>query len=80
MRPPASGVAKARAFADPAERARTSVRKAIKRAIDTISDADVTTGRMLRSTIETGHRCSYTPDPDAPVTWSTDAPSLTGPS
>jgi tetratricopeptide (TPR) repeat protein len=68
---------RSRAFADPAERARTSVRKAIKRAIDTISDADMSIGRMLRSSIETGHRCCYTPDPDTPITWSTAAPSLT---
>jgi hypothetical protein len=72
--------ARQRAFADPAERARTSVRKAIKRAIDTICDADVSIGRMLRSSIETGHRCRYAPDPETPVTWSTAAPSLAVPS
>ena len=60
-----------RRFADPAERARTSVRKAIKRAIDIVADADAALARLLRSTIDTGHVCSYQPDLSAPVTWST---------
>jgi hypothetical protein len=48
-----------RAFADEAERARTSVQKAIKRAIARIADADATLGRELSCRILTGARCVY---------------------
>jgi tetratricopeptide (TPR) repeat protein len=61
---------RARTFLEPAELARTSVRKAIKRAIDTVADRSPAIGAVLRSGIETGYDCSYTPDPDAPVTWT----------
>ena len=60
-----------RAFADPAERARTSVRKAIKRAIDTVDEVAPTIAEVLRAHIETGYVCTYMPDPRAPVVWST---------
>jgi hypothetical protein len=63
---------RSRTFADPAELARTSVRKAIKRAIDTIDASSPVIAGVLRSCIETGYECSYTPDPDAPVTWEAD--------
>jgi hypothetical protein len=63
---------RARTFLDPAELARTSVRKAIKRAIDTVADRSPAIATVLRAGIETGYECSYTPDPDAPVTWSFD--------
>jgi tetratricopeptide (TPR) repeat protein len=66
-----------RTFADPAERARTSVRKALKRAIDAIAGADVTIARHLRATIETGHACRYDPPADTPVDWSTTASART---
>lgn len=65
----------ARTFTDNSERARTAVRKAIKRAIDTIDDADATIADALRATVVTGTECVYTPDPRAPVTWSTHAPA-----
>jgi hypothetical protein len=61
-----------RAFPDRAERARTSVRKAVKRAIDEIDAAAPVAGQALRSTVTTGSVCTYTPDPDAPVDWSVD--------
>lgn len=51
-----------RAFAGPAERARTSVRKAIKRAVDVIRTADPAVAAVLDSTISTGYQCVYTPD------------------
>ncbi|MFI9383809.1 ATP-binding protein [Kutzneria sp. NPDC052558] len=51
-----------RAFAGPAERARTSVRKAIKRAVDLIRAADPAVAAVLDSTISTGYQCVYTPD------------------
>ena len=66
-----------RTFADPSERARTSVRKALKRAIDAIATADVTIARHLRAAVETGHTCLYAPPPDTTVTWSTATPDPT---
>jgi hypothetical protein len=62
---------RARTFTDNAERARTAVRKAVKRAIDAIDDADPTIAELLRSTITTGTTCAYRPDPRTAVTWST---------
>ncbi len=50
-----------RAFADEHERARTSVRKAIKRAIDEIRGADPVVGGILDAAVETGSLCIYTP-------------------
>ncbi len=50
-----------RAFPGPAERARTAVRKAIKRAVDVIAEADAGIGAELRATVNTGYACSYTP-------------------
>jgi len=51
-----------RAFADEAERARTSVQKAIKRAITRVSEADDTLGRLIARGVVTGTKCSYTGD------------------
>ena len=48
-----------RSFADAPERARTSVRKAVKRAIDEIATANPTIGRHLARRIETGAVCRY---------------------
>lgn len=50
-----------RNFAGPAERARTAVRKAIRRAIDTIAVTRPSTADALRKAISTGYRCSYQP-------------------
>jgi tetratricopeptide (TPR) repeat protein len=61
-----------RSFAGEAERARTAVRKAIKRAIDEIDAGHPAIGRVLRSSVTTGTTCVYEPGPDAPITWSTD--------
>lgn len=48
-----------RSFADAPERARTAVRKAIKRAIDEISLANPVVGQHLTMRIETGAVCCY---------------------
>ncbi len=48
-----------RSFADAPERARTAVRKAIKRAIDEIAAANPALGRHLVSRVETGTVCCY---------------------
>jgi tetratricopeptide (TPR) repeat protein len=58
-----------RSFPDPRERARTAVRKAIKRAIDDIAAADPAIGDQLRSSIRTGTFCTYAPDPGRPLYW-----------
>lgn len=50
---------RARNFAGPAERARTAVRKAIRRAIDTIAATEPSTADVLRSSVTTGYSCSY---------------------
>jgi AAA ATPase-like protein len=52
------------------ERARTAVRKAVKRALDAIEAADPAVGRTLRRTIRTGAICVYTPEAHHPVTWT----------
>lgn len=65
---------RSRAFSDPAERARTAVRKAIKRALDRIEEAAPTIAESIRPRLETGHTCSYTPAPRAPITWITYLP------
>jgi hypothetical protein len=48
-----------RAFADAPERARTAVRKAIKRAIEAVAAANPAIGRHLASRVETGTVCCY---------------------
>lgn len=58
----ATGIgAHTRAFATPGERARTAVRKAIKRAIDEIEASDASLGSHLRFSVSTGTVCSYQP-------------------
>jgi flavin-binding protein dodecin len=48
-----------RSFADAPERARTAVRKALKRAIDEITAANAAVGQHLAGRIETGAVCCY---------------------
>ncbi len=56
----ASGLGgRVRSFADAPERARTAVRKALKRAIDEILVANPSVGRHLAQAIETGAVCCY---------------------
>jgi hypothetical protein len=50
-----------RCFADEVERARVSVHKAIRRAIDRVADADPALGRLLAGRVRTGVRCVYRP-------------------
>lgn len=52
-----------RGFATSSERARIAVRKAIKRALDAISEHDTVLGGELRAAITTGSACRYTPAP-----------------
>jgi tetratricopeptide (TPR) repeat protein len=50
-----------RAFTNEHERARTSVRKAIKRAIDEIRGADPVVGEIFDAAVVTGSVCMYAP-------------------
>jgi hypothetical protein len=52
-----------------AERARTSVTKAINTAVKKISRDSPALGHYLSKSITTGLMCSYTPDPDDPICW-----------
>jgi hypothetical protein len=52
---------RARSFSDSAEHARIAVGKAIRRAIDRITEADRLVGEHLRRTVNTGMRCAYLP-------------------
>ena len=53
-----------------AERARTSVTKAINTALNKIGKASSALGHHLSKSISTGLICSYTPDPDDPICWA----------
>ena len=50
-----------RQFADAAERARTSVQKALRRAIDSVGKEDTEIAQTLKTDILTGTRCCYRP-------------------
>ncbi len=54
-----------RNFSGPAERARTAVRKAIKRAIDTIGMVEPDIAGVLRSRVSTGYQCMYSSGDEA---------------
>jgi hypothetical protein len=53
------------------ERARTSVFRAIRYAIDRLARIAPTLAEHLRHSIRTGSTCSYRPDPTAPIRWET---------
>jgi predicted ATPase len=52
-----------------AERARLNVTRAIKSAIQKISEQHASMGALFERTIKTGSFCSYTPDPRMHVEW-----------
>ncbi|MBO3746098.1 hypothetical protein J5X84_08480 [Streptosporangiaceae bacterium NEAU-GS5] len=54
---------RARQFADNQQRARLAVGKAIRRALNRITEADPILGAELRATVHTGVRCCYRPGP-----------------
>ena len=58
-----------RQAASNAERARISVTRAIRGAMDRLASESPALGRHLEATIRTGTYCSYMPDPRAPITW-----------
>ena len=63
-----------RQSASATERARVSVTRAIRSAIDRLSAESPALGGHLEATIRTGTYCSYTPDPRAPITWPANDP------
>src|SRR5262249_39904166 len=58
-----------RRAASAAERARQSVSRAIKLAVDTITGHLPELGHHLARSIKTGTYCGYTPDPPGAITW-----------
>ncbi len=56
-----------------AERARVSVTRAIRSAMDRLALQSPSMGAHLDATIRTGIYCSYTPDPRAPIAWNAPA-------
>jgi hypothetical protein len=50
------------------ERARISVTRAIRNALERLSGESPALARHLEATVRTGTYCSYTPDPRAPIT------------
>jgi tetratricopeptide (TPR) repeat protein len=59
-----------RALPSPAERARVSVTKAIKKALRTIARQCPALGDHLAASVRTGRYCSYAPPGEAPPAWS----------
>lgn len=53
-----------------AERARTSVTRAVRYSLDAVSSVHPVLGAHLRHAVRTGSYCSYQPDPLAPVEWA----------
>jgi tetratricopeptide (TPR) repeat protein len=58
---------RSRRAAAASQRARQAVRKAIKAALDRISQSDAGFGNILSQSIKTGHFCSYHPTAAAPI-------------
>ncbi|MGZ4805663.1 MAG: hypothetical protein ACXV5U_04705, partial [Ilumatobacteraceae bacterium] len=58
-----------RTFIDDRERARTAVRKAIRRSVDRIAEQAPSLGMLLRATIVTGGVCRYEPADPERVSW-----------
>ena len=64
---------RSRRFDDETERARTSVQKAIRRAIANIGRDAPRLADSLRASVHTGYRCWYEPGPGAPERWGVRA-------
>jgi hypothetical protein len=58
---------RSRRFATPGERARTSVTKALKRAVAAVAAIDAPLGAHLADSLVTGTRCCYRPPADSPL-------------
>ena len=61
---------RSRKFSTPKEKARITVQKAIKNALDKIKENDPNLYQYLKNPIiRTGYTCSYNPDPDNLIKW-----------
>jgi hypothetical protein len=58
-----------RRAASPSERARQSITKSIKTALERIAQGEATLGGVLSRCIKTETFCSYRPDPNFPIVW-----------
>lgn len=56
---------------DAAERARTSVTRSIRYAVDRVGEHHPPLGAHLAQAVNTGVYCVYVPDPHAPIVWET---------
>ena len=56
--------------ADDGERARVAVRKAVTATLTRLAEHDASFATHLRSSVRTGLRCSYQPDPTIEISWS----------
>jgi tetratricopeptide (TPR) repeat protein len=61
---------RARTVGGTSERARTSVTRSIRYALDQLAAAQPELAARLRSCVHTGTYCSYEPDPVAPLVWT----------
>ncbi len=59
---------RSRVFPGNEERARTAVRKALMRAVETIESVEPQLGEHLRSSLLTGITCRYSPAPEWNIT------------
>jgi non-specific serine/threonine protein kinase len=64
--------ARSRRMSATAERARLNVTRTIRTSIDRIAERDGWLGRYLRRTIRTGGYCSYMPDVDVALRWTSE--------
>ena len=65
-----------RQTASDSERARVAATRAIRSALERISQALPDLGRHLRHSVRTGTYCVYAPDPMHPIGWQLTAPTL----
>jgi hypothetical protein len=66
-----AGAGRGRRMNSHAERARVAVTKAIRFALERISERHPELGAHLSATIRRGHLCAYVPDPRTPSEWET---------
>src|SRR5438105_1936862 len=65
-----------RRSASNSERARVAATRAIRSALERISEALPDLGRHLLHSVRTGTYCVYAPDPTHPIDWQLTAPTL----
>jgi tetratricopeptide (TPR) repeat protein len=65
-----------RRAASASERARQTVTKTLKAALERIAQSDADLGGILAQSIRTGNFCSYQPDTDLPIAWEFAAAAI----